>query len=121
MFYTLSIFEAAGTSIDPNVSSIVIGVVILFSLFLNAILVDRVGRKALMITSELGLCLSLCALGIFFYLKKQNNGVTPEGLSFLPLVSLISFMIFYNVAAGPIPWLMMGELLPTRIKGDVNS
>jgi len=120
LFYTLTIFEASGTSIDANLSSIIIGIVILLAVFLNGALVDRAGRKALMIASELGMALALSALGLFFYLKKINDGVVMPGLSVVPLVSLISFMVLYNTGAGPIPWLMMGELLPPRIKGYLH-
>lgn len=116
LFYTLFIFQTAGTELDPNVCSIIVGVVILFSVFLNLGLIDRLGRRVLLIISQSGMALALLTLGIFFYLKKENGGVPPPGLSFLPLLSLVFFMVIYNVGAGPIPIIMMSELLPPGIK-----
>jgi facilitated trehalose transporter len=114
----LTIFEAAGTGIDANLSSIIIGIVIMISVCFNTLLIDRAGRRVLMMISQLGMALAVSGIGIFFYLKNRNDGVTPEGLAVLPLVSLLAFMLLYNVGAGPIPFLMMGELLPSRIRGE---
>jgi MFS family permease len=116
LFFAMLIFETSGTDIDPNLCSIILGVVIMLAVFINLALIDRLGRRVLLIISETGMALSLCSLGVFFYLKKENDGVTPEGLSLLPLLSLVSFVVIYNVGAGPIPFLMMGEILPPEIK-----
>jgi MFS family permease len=118
IFYSVTIFEAAGSNIDPNVSSIIIGSIQVFCVGISTVLMDRAGRKMLLIISDTGMAISLAALGVFFYLKdEKNGGEVPEGLGWLPLASLIFYMITYNVALGPVPWLMMGELLPTRVKG----
>lgn len=119
VFYSLFIFDTAGTGLDPNMCSIIVGVVILVSVFINLMLIDRVGRRVLLIVSQLGMTLSLVSLGTFFYLKKENGGETPPGLSLLPLFCLISFMVTYNFGAGPVPWIMMGELLPIQIKSKM--
>lgn len=69
--------------------------------------------------SELIMCLSLFGLGTFFYLK-ENSSIDPaivESLGWLPLVSLILFIAAFGIGAGPVPWLMAGELLPDKVKG----
>ena len=114
----MDIFKAAGTDIDPNLSAVIIGSIQVILVGVSTVLVDRAGRKILLVISDTGMAISLAALGVFFYLKDEtNNGEAPEGLGWLPLLSLISYMITYNIALGSVPWLMMGELLPTRVKG----
>lgn len=63
--------------------------------------------------------LSLAGLGAFFYLKEnsQTDPAIIESLSWLPLVSLILFIAAFGIGAGPVPWLMTGEVLPAKIKG----
>ena len=115
-FYTVDILRAANPHFDDNVASIIIGVVqVLFVLF-SMFLVDRIGRKIFLVTSNVIMALSLTALGLFFYLKQQvdetdgNGGGSGGGdnddtqstssMAFVPLVSLISFIIAYSAGAG---------------------
>lgn len=107
---------------------------------MNFIAVDKVGRRILLILSDSGMALGLLGLGIFFYIKEQNNlgeqpghcnnsynetvgqvsqvaEYTPEGLAWLPLASLMLFVLSFNFGYGPVPWLYLGELLPSHVKG----
>lgn len=48
--------------------------------------------------------ISLGTLGLFFYLKHHNNDVAPEGLGWLPLASLMVYVVAFSVGMGPLPW-----------------
>lgn len=61
--------------------------------------------------------LSLGVLGYYFFLKMQNNNVSPEGLGWLPLSSLIIYVVAYSVGVGPVGYMIMGEILPHHVKG----
>lgn len=117
MAYTSDIFASAGSSIDPNVSTIIVGTVQFVFTIVAASLVDRLGRKPLLILSDFGMSICLIVLGVFFYLKANNNNETPDGIGWLPLVSLIVYMIMYNIGFNPLPWVMLSELTPNHIKG----
>jgi facilitated trehalose transporter len=83
------------------------------STFLATILIDRFGRKVLLYISSVTMILSLMVLGTFFYLKDHTDtDVTPYGL--LPLVSSVIYVVGFSFGFGPIPWLMMGEILPGK-------
>jgi hypothetical protein len=80
---------------------------------LATILIDRFGRKVLLYISSVAMILSLVVLGTFFYLKDHTDtDVTPYG--WLPLVSFVVYVIGFSFGFGPIPWLMMGEILPGK-------
>lgn len=104
---------------DAKTASIIIGATqALAVLIVPLVLVDKLGRKTLLIISELVMVLSLAALGTFFLLKERNDGEAPGDLaSWLPLTSIIFFYVGYNVGLGPIPWVVVSEILPNDVKG----
>lgn len=118
VFYTVEIFKSAGTKMDPNLSSIVVGVVLLVSVTISAFLIDRLGRRILLIISDGGMAIGLFGLGLFFYLKEENVDGIADSLGWLPLASLMMFVASFNFGYGPVPWLYCGELLPAHVKGD---
>ncbi|XP_071549837.1 trehalose transporter 1-like protein [Panulirus ornatus] len=116
LFNLTTIFSDSGSSISDDVSSISIGAVQVVATFLAALLMDRAGRKLLLIVSSSIMALSLVSLGEFFYLKMEDKKWAIENLGWLPLVSLIVFITVFSLGYGPIPWLMLGELFPPNIK-----
>jgi len=118
IFYTVDIFESAGSSLDSNVSSIIVGVVQVAATLLSVFVVDRLGRRVLLLVSDVVMCISLVLLGLFF---KLDDGGNADNIGWLPLVSLITFVIAFSIGFGPLPWMMLGELLPPKIKGLTAS
>lgn len=83
----------------------------------GAFLVEYFGRRVLLLISEMFMILALAVLGYYFLLKQQNGNVSPEGLGWLPLSSLIVYTIAYSVGVGPVGYMIMGEILPHHVKG----
>lgn len=63
--------------------------------------------------------ITLAALGGYFYVKDNNGDVSTIG--WLPLSSLVIFVLSFSLGFGPVPWLMMGEILPAKIRGTAAS
>lgn len=85
---------------------------------ITTVLIDRAGRKILLTVSGLAMCLCLAALGFYFYF---SNYVNLRVLSFVPVVSVTGFMASFSLGFGPIPWMIMGEILPPKSRGIVSS
>nr|CAD7411544.1 unnamed protein product [Timema poppensis] len=119
IFYTVQIFQDAGSTIDKNLCTIIVGIVNFGSTFVATILIDRLGRKILLYISAVAMTVALAALGAFFYLKDNKYDVTEFG--WLPLASFVIFVIGFSLGYGPVPWLMMGEILPAKIRGPAAS
>jgi len=117
LFYTVDIFRSAGSTLDEYYSTIIIGVVQVIGAIIGAALVERSGRKILLILSEIFMSASLMTLSLYFFIKRQNDGVSPASLGFLPLSSLIVFVLSYSFGVGPMSYLMLGELVPPQVKG----
>jgi hypothetical protein len=116
LFYTQEIFEAAGANgMSPEISSIIIGLVIFLSSFGTLFLSDRLGRRLLILISLLGVFFTHLAFGIFFYLQSSTEvDVTP--ISWLPLLSLIVYFVLFVIGIGPLPWTVSSELFPTSVR-----
>lgn len=72
------------------------------------LIVDRLGRKIILLVSAAGMAISLGFLGLFFFLDHQKAEIVSS-ISWLPIVSLIGFVIVYCVGFGPLPWAVLGK------------
>jgi Na+/melibiose symporter-like transporter len=119
IFYTNTIFESANTGIDSGIATIIVGVMQVIATLVATVIVDRVGRKILLLISDFVMALCTLALGIFFYLKDNDNDVS--NLGWLPIVSLCVFIVSFSIGFGPAPWIMVGELFAADVKGMAAS
>lgn len=103
------IFQAANTNIEPDIQTIIVGSVLLVSTILGTLLVDRLGRKILLVLSSFFMTIMLVSLGVYFYLLDAESDAV-DSLAWLPLMSLCIFLIFFSIGYGPIPWLMLSEI-----------
>ncbi|KAJ2941557.1 hypothetical protein O0L34_g14609 [Tuta absoluta] len=115
LFYMGTIFKAAGSSLDPSIATIIIGAVQVVASLITPLVVDRLGRKILLLISTCGTTIGLGLLGMYFILD-ANDSPVAETLSFLPILSLVLFILTYCWGLGPLPWAVMGELFPMEVK-----
>ena len=120
IFYGTQIFELAGSSLDAHVCTIIIGVANFGATFMANLLIDRLGRKVLLIISDIFMIVSLGVLGGFFYVH-TNHPDHAEGLGWAPLASLIVYVVAFSLGFGPVPWLMLGEIFPGKIRGSAAA
>ncbi|KAK4873305.1 hypothetical protein RN001_015334 [Aquatica leii] len=114
-FYAQTIFREAGDSISPSAASILYFTMHTILVGFSSVIVDKAGRRPLMIISIIGAGLSLLILGCFFYVQNATN-VDTTRLSFIPIVTLITFIFTFSVGMQPIPILLIGEFFPTNVK-----
>lgn len=67
--YMQTIFSETGSSISPEISSIILSVVQVFSVVMSALFIDRLGRRILLMVSAIGAFISQTSMGAYFYLK----------------------------------------------------
>ncbi|XP_060523215.1 uncharacterized protein LOC132700112 [Cylas formicarius] len=114
-----TIFEASGSTISPNVCTVIIGVVEVSSNIACVFVVEKLGRRVLFLGSCLGCFISISALGVYFYLKAHDHDV--DSLFWLPVFSLIVYNVFFSLGLGPLPWAVVGEVFPSNIKGFATA
>ncbi|XP_075235595.1 facilitated trehalose transporter Tret1-like isoform X1 [Lycorma delicatula] len=83
-------------------------------------LVDRLGRKCLLIVSCVGCGLSTLSTSVWFYLHQKTN-IAVDDLTFIPYTSFIFHALFYSLGIGPIGTSIKGELFPANIKSKASA
>ncbi|XP_012255569.2 facilitated trehalose transporter Tret1-like [Athalia rosae] len=119
IFYVGTLF-GSGSSIPPEVSTIIVGVIQVTAVFFSTLVVDRLGRKILLIASSVSMAIGTFTLGIYFCLKERMH-LDVSAITWLPLVATCLFLLMFNFGFGPLPWMMMGELFSPQIKGVAAS
>lgn len=120
IFYSTDIFKDAETGIDENLSTIVVGVMQVIATFVSVMVVDKLGRRLLLLASAIVMAFSTVAMGAYFYMK-DNDNQSVTNLGWLPVSALCVFIIMFSIGFGPVPWLMMGELFASDVKGVAGS
>ncbi|CAN8292421.1 unnamed protein product [Cochlearia groenlandica] len=122
LFYSSTIFASAGVS-SSNVATFGVGAVQVVATAVATWLVDKSGRRLLLMISSIGMTISLVVVAVAFYLKEF---VSPDSnmysiLSMVSVVGVVAMVIACSLGMGPIPWLIMSEILPVNIKGLAGS
>ncbi|XP_064486093.1 facilitated trehalose transporter Tret1-2 homolog [Ornithodoros turicata] len=115
-FYSVAIFESSGAGIPAADCTILLGVVQVASSFAASLLIDRAGRRLLLFLSSTVITLSLVVLGVFYYYKDGDDAFRQR-YRYIPLASLTSYMAAFCLGVGPVPWVVMGEILSPRARG----
>jgi len=114
IFYTVDIFQEAGGILSPFLATIIVGIVQVVATCISSLLVERTGRRVLLLFSNVTMAVCHLLLAVHFYLKQ--NGGDLSNFGWLPLLCVATFIAGFNIGFGPLPWVMMAELLPNESK-----
>jgi sugar porter (SP) family MFS transporter len=118
IYYAPTIIQSAGL---PSASSAIlatagIGVVNTLMTIVAMLLIDRVGRRPLLLTGIAGMTLSLGVLGFVFRSGAQNAASVR-----LAVITLMAYVAFFAISLGPIFWLLIAEIFPLKIRGQAEG
>lgn len=99
IFYTKDIFDAADTGIDSGIAAIIVGIMQVISVFVSSIIVDKLGRRLLLLPSAIVMSICTILLGAYFYMKDQDKE-SVSSLGWLPIASLCIFIILFSLGFG---------------------
>ena len=117
MFFTVSIFESAGYE-NGQLATVVVGLVQVVFTFLACFLMDKAGRRLLLLVAGLGMTVSCLLLGYYYHALANKAG---DGLSWLALTSVVCYIIAFSLGWGPIPMLVMSEIFPVKARGAASA
>ncbi|KAK4739184.1 hypothetical protein R3W88_002881 [Solanum pinnatisectum] len=115
-YYASSIFESAGFS--GRIGSIAMVVVQIPMQVLGVLLMDKSGRRLLLMVSAAGTCLGCFLVGSSFLLQDLQLWKSSP---FLALVGILVFTGSFSLGMGGIPWVIMSEIFPINVKGLAGS
>lgn len=121
--------------LNHNVGSVIVATVQFLAFFLSLPLIDRLGRKILLIISANLMALSLGIFGLYFYCNAYAAPLSSNGVegadslgnivimtySWLPLTCLSVFIASYSVGFGPVPFIIMSEIFPAQARSYLCS
>lgn len=120
IFYSSTIFADASFNLQPEIATIIVGVVQVIATFIATLTLDKLGRRLLLLVSDSLMALCTLVLGIYFGIKVASADAV-ESLGWLSLLSLCIFIVAFSLGFGPVPWLMIGELFSSDVKGVAGS
>lgn len=113
--YTVNIFQESGSDLSPNAATILIGALQLAGSCASSLLVDKAGRKILLLVSNLCMATCLLILGGFFFFKNQGSDVSNFG--WVPVGSLSVYIVALALGVAPVTFLMVSEIFVPQVKG----
>lgn len=120
-YYGEVLWRAAGfTEQDALLTNVISGSVNILFTFVAIYLIDRVGRKPLLLTGAIGQGLALGCMALIFGLSGDQ---TASGLSLtggsglMALIAANTYIAFFALSWGPVMWVMLGEMFPNRFRG----
>lgn len=114
IYYAPEIFKSVGFSTESSFfQTIIIGLTITSFTFVALLLVDRLGRRKLLLWGVAGMAFFLFIIGWVYYL----NIVGGPWL----LISVLGFIACFGASLGPIPWVIMSEIFPNKVRGVAMS
>ncbi|KAF2309984.1 hypothetical protein GH714_006064 [Hevea brasiliensis] len=122
LFYSSTIFETAGIN-NSNAATFGLGAIQVIATGVTTWLVDKAGRRLLLIVSSTGMALSLLLVAVSFFVRDFVSDETSlyNILGILSVVGVVGMVVAFSLGMGPIPWIIMSEILPINIKGLAGS
>lgn len=123
ILYSSDVFEMSGISLDANTASIIVGTFQVIATFVASLIVDRLGRRGLLMISTTVITLSNILLALYFTLKYRTDisEATLKEIGFMPVGALCVFIIVYSLGLGPLPWLISSEIFAPEIRSICGS
>lgn len=110
-FYSIHIVEkAVGKGINHYLAMLVIDGLRVVMSVVACVVCKKYGRRPLCMISGIWTAVSMVALSMFMYFK-------PEDMAWLPLSCLMVYIAAVSIGLVPLPWIMCGEVFPTRVRG----
>lgn len=121
-YYGATLWQLAGfTESDSLLINIVSGAVSIAACFVTIAVIDKVGRKPLLLIGSAGMAATLFVMVFVFSqggLDANGNLVLSAGLGTAAVIAANLYVIFFNVSWGPVMWVMLAEMFPNQIRGS---
>lgn len=113
LYYSTKIFAASGALKDAAfTSSVWVGLVNLVFTGVAVALVDRAGRRPLLLVGNAGQFVSLAAVGWMFHTRQGGPAL---------LLAIMGFIAAFAVGMGPVGWLLASEIFPNKARARAMS
>ena len=122
-FYAPMIFEQSGIGTDAAfMQAVLVGIVNLVATVVAILLIDKLGRRPLLITGLVIIVSSMLLLAYSFSSASYGpGGELVDMNATLVLIGILSFVAGFGISLGPVMWVLFSELFPNRLRGIAIS
>ena len=120
-YYGATLWQAAGFSEAQALqTNIISGSISIIACFVTVGLVDRIGRKPLLLIGSAGMAVTLFIMVYAFSTGALAAGklVLPGHMGMVAVVAALAYSALFNISWGPVMWVMLGEMFPNQIRGS---
>jgi SP family sugar:H+ symporter-like MFS transporter len=120
-YYGAVLWQAVGFSeADALKINILSGVVSILACIFAILVIDRLGRRPLLLIGSLGMAVTLGTLSWCFSQASLVDGHVslPQGVGTIALYAANIYVVFFNLSWGPVMWVMLGEMFPNQMRGS---
>jgi MFS family permease len=110
--YAAEIFLNSGSTLSPNTSAIVVGIIQVFASIISAFAIGRMSRKLLFSLTCFCVVVGLAAFGIHGYLQTSYD---LSDYAWVPIASLSFVILFATIGLLPLTFVMLSEILPLKV------
>ncbi|ONH93713.1 hypothetical protein PRUPE_8G248600 [Prunus persica] len=116
-FYVSDIFDQAGFS--SSIGTITYAILQVVVTGIGAAVMDKAGRKPLILVSASGVVLGCLLTAVSFFLKVHELALTATPI--LAVTGILVYIGSFSIGMGAVPWVVMSEIFPINIKGQAGS
>ncbi len=120
-YYGATLWQAAGfAESDALLTNVISGSVNIFFTFVAIVLIDKVGRKPLLLVGSIGQAVMLGVLAYLFgtaTVDSANNLILEGNNGTYALLAANAYIAFFAASWGPVMWVMLGEMFPNQYRG----
>ncbi|KAK6623928.1 hypothetical protein RUM44_010784 [Polyplax serrata] len=117
--YSVSIFQSSSSELSPNVGAIMVAVSQLVSSLIGANLIDKIGRKSMLMISTFFMGVNLVVFSTYMFGRSYFQDLTA--LRFIPNVTLILFICSYALGYGSVPFVILPELFAPEARAKAST
>ncbi|XP_047338661.1 polyol transporter 5-like [Impatiens glandulifera] len=123
VMYSPRIFEKAGVKSDGHklLATIAVGFSKTIFILVAMFLLDKVGRRVLLLSSVGGMIVSVASLSIWLTIIDHNPDEKLTWAITLSILSTLSFVGWFSIGLGPIAWVYSSEIFPLRLRAQGTS
>ncbi|WP_310531444.1 sugar porter family MFS transporter [Novosphingobium sp.] len=120
-YYGIMLWEAVGfTEQQAFTTQVINDAVSVGACIVALMLIDKVGRRPLLLIGSLGMAVTLGLMAFAFTQGTIIEGklVLPPEMGTLAFVAAISYAALFNLSWGPVMWVLLGEMFPNQMRGS---
>ncbi len=120
-YYGAVLWQSVGFSeSDALQINVLSGLLSIAAVGLALVLIDKIGRKPLLMIGSIGMAVTLALVAFAFAGASVENDqlVLSDSMGKLALISANAYVMFFNFSWGPVMWVMLGEMFPNQLRGS---